>query len=426
MTYHPMPHAVRPRRRRRDQPPTRTESLWLILLLGFLSACRPATPLRLSTISSSPALRSPVPYSTSAPAVLLPSPTASIDAELSPSPEASPTLALTAVLAPGGDPDQSGSSPAAIPTPAPDPLRFVFPSPAPAPVSAWRPPLYPTPWALSPYDHFYFARPTAADQVNWPLWNYRYGGAFFEDVIHTGIDIVVGKGTPVLAAGSGKIVWAGFGLYQGVADPKDPYGLAIMIHHDFGYQGQSLYTVYAHLDRVDVVDGQYVHTGDMLGLSGETGHVTGPHLHFEVRLGSGGFFTTRNPELWLAPPQGWGVLAGRITDSSGQFKTSQDVIVHSLSSGQNWLAKSYGADTVNSDPYYQENIVISDLPAGRYEIRIPYAGYNYSLEIEIKPGVVNYFTFRGHKGFEMSLPRQPGEDFEPPLPKSSPEATHSP
>jgi murein DD-endopeptidase MepM/ murein hydrolase activator NlpD len=332
-----------------------------------------------------------------------------------------PTLTHTAVLAPGKDQSQGLLSTQAAPTPYTDPLHFTFPSPAPPPVSAWRPPLYPTPWALSPYDHFYFTRPIAADEVNWPLWDYRYGGIFFEGVIHTGVDIDVDKGTPVLAAGSGKVVWAGYGLYRGMEDPTDPYGLAVAIHHDFGYQGQSLFTVYGHLEQVDVEVGQHVDAGEQLGLSGDTGHVTGPHLHFEVRLGSDGFFTTRNPELWLVPPQGWGVLAGRITESFDKLATGQEVIVHSLSSGQNWIARTYGGGAVNSDAYYRENLVVGDLPAGSYEIRIAYAGYNYVLPMQILPGVVNYFSFQIRKGYSTALPPAPGAEYTPPV-----EATKTP
>ncbi|MDZ4185369.1 MAG: hypothetical protein U1D97_10375, partial [Desulfuromonadales bacterium] len=70
----------------------------------------------------------------------------------------------------------------------------------------WRPPLSDPPWALSPYDHFYFTRPIAADKVNWPLADYRYGGIFFgADIIHTGIDLPNPRGTPVMAAAPGKV-----------------------------------------------------------------------------------------------------------------------------------------------------------------------------------------------------------------------------
>lgn len=299
------------------------------------------------------------------------------------------------------------------PTLDPNLLRFDFPTPGPQPVSAWRPPLYPVPWALSPNDHFYFARPIAADEVNWPLWDYRYGGAAFPGVVHTGIDIPVLSGTPVIAAGSGKIIWAGYGLYRGIPDPKDPYGIAVAIRHDFGFHGSTLYTVYGHLSDVDVVEGEYVQLGQKIGMSGATGKVTGPHLHFEVRLNKNDYFTTGNPELWLVPPQGWGVLVGRVMDSGGNLKTNQDVIVKSNDTGLYWRAKSYGPEAINSDSYYNENLVISDLPAGSHQINIPYNGYKFVMDVNILPGRVTYFTFTGRFGIKIGLPPAPGADFTP-------------
>ncbi len=295
----------------------------------------------------------------------------------------------------------------------PEPLRFSIPDERQEPLSAWRPPLYPTPWALGPYDHFYFARPIAADQVNWPEEDYRYGGNFFDDVVHTGVDIPVPKGTPVLAAGSGKVIWAGYGAYRGGYDKTDPYGNSVVIRHDFGYQGQPLFTLYGHLDRVDVAEGQYVMVGQMLGLSGETGKVTGPHLHFEVRLGDNDYFKTRNPELWIAPPQGWGVLAARIMDTNHQLMTYQEVLITNLSTNQKWKAKSYGRGAINYDPYYRENLVIGDLPAGMYQAYISYAGFAYTQVFEVRPGVVAYISFAGRYGYDLTMPEPPGSDFDP-------------
>ena len=85
---------------------------------------------------------------------------------------------------------------------------------------------------------------------------------------------------------------------------------------------QTLYTVYAHMSKIIAVVGQHVETGDVLGLVGDTGVTTGPHLHFEVRLGGNTFYNTYNPELWMAPPQGWGVLVGRLTDEDGELAES--------------------------------------------------------------------------------------------------------
>lgn len=303
-------------------------------------------------------------------------------------------------------------------TQTPVPLQFVYPLEAVQPVSAWRPPLYPIPWALTPYDHFYFLRPIMADVINWPNADYRYGGVFFEDIVHTGVDIPAPIGTPVLAVGSGRVTWAGYGLFYGKYDVNDPYGLAIQIRHDFGYQGYPLYTVYAHLSRVDVIPGQGVRAGDPIGLSGDTGKVTGPHLHFEVRLKEGDYFTTRNPELWMVPPQGWGVLAGRVMNTGGRKLTGQLVTARALSNincptCQTWKAFTYGGGYTYPDPYYQENLVIGDLPEGRYEIQINYLAKVYSLEIDIRPGLVSYFTFRGRSGFTNEPLPVPGADFVP-------------
>jgi murein DD-endopeptidase MepM/ murein hydrolase activator NlpD len=283
------------------------------------------------------------------------------------------------------------------------------------PVSAWRPPLYPTPWAPTAYDHFFFSRPISADEINWPLADYRYGGVFLPGVVHTGIDIPARLETPVLAAGSGRITWAGYGLYRGVEDPTDPYGLAVAIKHDFGYQGETLFTVYGHLNRVDVVVGQQVIAGQVLGLSGETGKVTGPHLHFEVRIGKNNYFVSRNPELWLAPPQGWGILSARVMNSSGELLSGQTVTVISEQTGQTWKVNSYGQGTVNSDPYYRENLVLGDLPAGEYVLWLPYEGSTYNIDITIYPGMVSYFTFRGKNGLIIAPPATPRPEFTPPI-----------
>ncbi len=197
-------------------------------------------------------------------------------------------------------------------------VRFTFPTPGAVPASLWRPPLYPVPWALSPFDHFYFTRPIAVDEINWPESDYRYGGlAEGKKLAHSGVDIAAPRNTPVLASAPGRVVWVGYGLSTGQFDPDDPYGLAVAIDHEFGFGGYRLSTVYAHLDRIDIPLGQNVQTGEQLGVVGTTGNTTGPHLHFEVRLKIGDYYSSRNPELWMAPPQGWGVLVGRLMREDG-------------------------------------------------------------------------------------------------------------
>jgi murein DD-endopeptidase MepM/ murein hydrolase activator NlpD len=300
------------------------------------------------------------------------------------------------------------------PTPAGDPLRFIFPSDGPAPVSAWRPPLYSIPWVPTTHDHFMFARPISANEINWPLADYRYGGVFLPGVVHTGIDIPAPSGTPVLASGSGRVAWAGYGLYTGKNDPNDPYGLAVAIRHDFGYQSQTLFTIYGHMQEVEVMLGQQVESGQLIGKVGETGKVTGPHLHFEVRVGDNSFHMSRNPELWIAPPIGWGVLAARITDTSGFPLVGQEIQVFANSGSNSWTVRTYGEGPVISDLFYNENLVLGDLPAGDYTIWVPFAGTTYDLEVSIAPGLVTYFTFKGRQGFRTELPATPEAGFTPP------------
>lgn len=314
-------------------------------------------------------------------------------------PSASPSPVVALATAPASPiPVQK-----ALPTPMPDPLQFTFPTAGAEPISLWRPPLYPIPWEPTPYDHFYFTRPIAADEVNWPLARYRYGYLFYSEP-HTGIDVPAPKGTPILAAGPGTVVWAGYGLYFLRQQDQDPYGIAVAIKHDFGHQGRSLYTIYGHMDETYVYRGQHVNTGEQIGVVGETGRVSGPHLHFEVRVGDNLFSASRNPELWISPPQGMGLLVGRLQDSDGDKALRVPLRIRSLEGKGNFDVISYAEGAVNSDEYYQENLVMGDLPAGKYLVIIEYGVDQIRSEMTIFPGQVTFFTFRGSQGVSFERP----------------------
>lgn len=330
-------------------------------------------------------------------------------------PSLTPTEVIAGEVAVQPSADNSGEViPESQPRPTIAPFRFVLPTPGAEPVSGWRPPLYPIPWAVSAYDHFYFARPIAADNVNWPLADYRYGGVFFApNIVHTGVDIDAEEDTPILAAGPGTVVSADWGLYtEAPGNQSDPYGQAVVVRHDFGYKGQTLYTVYAHMSKIIAVVGQHVETGDVLGLVGATGVTTGPHLHFEVRLGENTFYRTYNPELWMAPPQGWGILVGRMTDDEGDLLYQFKVEVRPMPSEVPLrTVKTYAEGAANSDPYYNENLVLSDLPAGLYKVAFTYQDKPLQYWVDIYPGQITYFTFDGEDGFEVAPPPVPTLDF---------------
>jgi murein DD-endopeptidase MepM/ murein hydrolase activator NlpD len=87
--------------------------------------------------------------------------------------------------------------------------------------------------------------------------------------VHKGMDFRARTGTPVHAGNSGVVV---------LSRPLYYEGNCVVIDHGLG-----LFTLSMHLSRIDVQEGQRVATGDLLGLSGATGRVTGPHLHWAVR-----------------------------------------------------------------------------------------------------------------------------------------------
>lgn len=89
---------------------------------------------------------------------------------------------------------------------------------------------------------------------------------------HNGIDIAANVGTPILASGDGVVIVARSSGYNG------GYGQMIIISH-----ANNVQTVYGHLSQVNVVAGQRVSQGEVIGAVGNTGKSTGPHLHFEVR-----------------------------------------------------------------------------------------------------------------------------------------------
>jgi murein DD-endopeptidase MepM/ murein hydrolase activator NlpD len=88
--------------------------------------------------------------------------------------------------------------------------------------------------------------------------------------MHQGIDIGVGYGTPIHAAAAGTVIYCGW---------EEGYGNLVVIDN-----GGNLATAYGHQSSIAVTCGQHVDQGQTIGYVGCTGHCTGPHLHFEVRV----------------------------------------------------------------------------------------------------------------------------------------------
>ena len=111
-----------------------------------------------------------------------------------------------------------------------------------------------------------FTSPVEGGTVGTP---YHQSGSMWSSGYHTGTDFVVPTGTSLKAVGAGTVVSAGWG---------GAYGNQVVIQLADGHYAQ-----YAHLSSLSVSAGQSVTAGQQVGLSGATGNVTGPHLHFEIR-----------------------------------------------------------------------------------------------------------------------------------------------
>lgn len=132
--------------------------------------------------------------------------------------------------------------------------------------------------------------------MHWPLNNHiiTAGWTYNDGSAHNAIDLRASVGTPVFAAEPGTVnmvqYWDGKTIKG-----NQSYGNLIRIRHS-NYQGtKQLETYYAHLSKILVSNGQTVSEGQIIGYSGNTGHSTGPHLHFEVRVNR----NRSNPLYWL-------------------------------------------------------------------------------------------------------------------------------
>jgi murein DD-endopeptidase MepM/ murein hydrolase activator NlpD len=112
--------------------------------------------------------------------------------------------------------------------------------------------------------------PLAGGQVS-STFGMRFHPIWMKRMFHNGIDYDIAKDTPVKATADGVV--------DAVAKSEDGFGLMVSLRHAFNFK-----TVYAHLDKAHVAEGQIVRKGEVIAVSGDTGLSTAPHLHYEVRL----------------------------------------------------------------------------------------------------------------------------------------------
>jgi hypothetical protein len=282
----------------------------------------------------------------------------------------------------------------------------------PTPTATFLPTVSPTPAPCDPLaeeycsvaGHFVLQRPIVQPGDDRVDASYRYGYTQYSArEPHHGVEFPNPEGTPVLAAASGTVVFAGNDATALVGPLTGFYGNVIVLEHTLPGIEETVYTLYAHLSRIDVLPEQTVASGETIGAVGLTGIATGSHLHFEVRLGTNDYRSTRNPELWLAPRLGsggqpLGVLAMRVVNGYGELLPVFPVVQYypdpAGSPAWEMALEPYPHETLNSDDALGENFVLGELPPGQYRITFIQLGGLYERWVEVEAGKLTVAVFQ--------------------------------
>ena len=295
------------------------------------------------------------------------------------------------------------------PTPVPPTPTFAPPTkipPTPIPINLVPGRLWatfaPAPPAQS--DHFWVGRPFApeiAGQLASP--NYAFGstaGGSYR--MHHGADISNPFGTPVLAAVAGQVVHAGLDDPTLLGPYNNFYGNAVVILLDRKLavaNGQlDVFVLYGHLSQVNVVQGQTVQPGDVVGLVGMTGIAIGPHLHVEMRLGENDYQHSINPYLWLQPLASDGAVAVRLLTADG--RTWPEVALTLARFEGNRAVWGRQIDTyldienIGPDPAWGENGAMDGVPEGYYYLFGTVNGERVRAEFWVKANETTFVELR--------------------------------
>ncbi|MGH7537177.1 MAG: peptidoglycan DD-metalloendopeptidase family protein [Gemmatimonadales bacterium] len=257
----------------------------------------------------------------------------------------------------------------------------------------------------TPLRHTWFRRPISLEDQPYIDQTYRFGstmGGNFQP--HQGVEFNNPDGTPVHAIGDGEVVWAA---------PAERGALTVALRHRRqltadGRQRLFLFSVYYHNSKLLVNVGDRVKAGDAISLVGNTGRATNDHLHLEVHAAPTDSVRyivdpavryppfNVNPELWIEPLPGTGLVAGQVWDSGGQ--PVQQARIYGLVKPEPRetpfsFIESYGPRN-HVDPVYREHFAISDVPPGEYVLGVEIAGTRVYRRVKVAPGKLTWVEFR--------------------------------
>ena len=244
--------------------------------------------------------------------------------------------------------------------------------------------------------HFIFQRPIQPPANTSVDTTYRYAStANGGRDPHHGVEFLNRFGTPVYASADGVVLFAGSDEQTVYGPWPNFYGNVVIIQH-----ADELYTLYAHLSKINVISGQNVIAGEQIGEVGQSGAATGSHLHFEVRRGNpADYFAAQNPELWLIPnPDENGAPLGAIQiaiqNQEGQLVPFAEVTLQkSVDQNQPGGNILYSVTYEKSMLLGEENLALGDLPAGRYRIAMQYNGQLRERWVEVQSGKLTQVVF---------------------------------
>jgi murein DD-endopeptidase MepM/ murein hydrolase activator NlpD len=252
--------------------------------------------------------------------------------------------------------------------------------------------------------HTWFRRPIAHADQPYIDQTYRFGstmGGNFQP--HQGVEFNNPDGTPVHAIGDGVVVYSG---------PAEAGANTVAIRHwrrlTVDGERRYLFSVYYHNTKLLVHVGQQVRVGDVIALVGNTGRATNDHLHLEVHIAP----TTDsskivdpavryppfnvNPELWITPLPGTGLVAGQVWDSAERpvFQARIRGLVKPEPQETPFsFIETYGPRN-HGDPLYQEHFAVSDVPPGEYLLGVEIDGNRVSRRVVVRPGQLTWVVFR--------------------------------
>ncbi len=387
------------------------------LVMGYLNLTRNRAADPPPATASSTATNTATPTATEPAATSSPTPPATATHTATAQPTHTPTATIAPTGTPHVTPTDTPAPTAADGTPTPTDTPAATDTPAGPPTDTPTPTLTPTPVprtvraddvpdTTQAIPHLWFTRPFTDEFFTWGSWYYPYGTNNNGDYLwHRGNDIQNEEGTPIVAVGDGLAVFAGPDDTRLLGPETAFYGQAVVIQHSRGITTTStrpdetlpVFTLYGHVSKVLVQEGETVTAGQPVALVGQEGVALGPHLHLEVRLGENSYLATQNPDLWVRPDPGYGIIAGRVVDADGFYVPQQLITLHVAATPDKFWRQTwtYPDHRYTFDPGLGETFAFADVQAGEYVLKTRFDGRNYSLPVTVRDGETSFALIEG-------------------------------